>query len=54
MLPPVGIEPKASDFHVLHATVWANSPFAGSLRPLDAYIVMLYWFLDLERIFWNQ
>ena len=53
MLPPVGIESRASDFHALHATVWANFTFAGSLRPLDPCVVMLYWFLDLE-IFWNQ
>ena len=32
---PVGIEPKASDFHALHATIWANSLFAGSFRALD-------------------
>ena len=44
MLPPGRIEPRASDFHVLHATVWANSLFAGSLRPLDPYIATLYWF----------
>ena len=44
MLPPVEIEPKAS---TLHATVWANSPFAGSLKPLDPCIIMLHWFLDL-------
>ena len=41
MWPPVGIEPRASDFNALHATAWANSLFAGSLRPLDLYIVML-------------
>ena len=44
---------RASDFHALHVTVWAISPFAGSLRPLDPYVVMLYSFLDLEN-FWNQ
>ena len=49
LLPPVGIEPRASGFHALHATVWANSLFAGSLRPLDPHIVILYWFLDLEN-----
>ena len=48
MLPPVGVEPRASDFNVLHATVWANSLFAGSFRTLGPYIIMLYWFLDLE------
>ena len=46
MLPLVGIEPRASDFHALYATVWANSPFAGSPRLLGPCIVMLYWFLD--------
>ena len=49
MLPLVGIEPKASDFHALHATVWANSLFAGSLRHLDNHIVMIYRLLDLEN-----
>ena len=29
MLPPVGVEPRASDFYALHATVWAYSIFAG-------------------------
>ena len=36
MLPPVGIEPRASDFHTLHATVWANFPFAGSLQTFSS------------------
>ena len=49
MLPPVEIEARTSDFHALHATVWAISPFAGSLRPLDPYIIILYWFLDIEN-----
>ena len=40
MLPPVRIESKASDFHALHVAVWANTPFAGSLRPQDPYVVM--------------
>ena len=31
----------------------AISPVCWSLSPLDPYIVMLYWFLDLE-IFWHQ
>ena len=35
-------EPSACDCHALHATVRANSPFAGGLRPLDPYIAMLY------------
>ena len=35
MLYPVEVEPRTSDFYVLHATVWANSLFAGSLRLLD-------------------
>ena len=25
MLPPVEIEPKASNFNALHATIWDNS-----------------------------
>ena len=36
------------DFTALHATIWANSPFAGSLSPWDPYVIMLYWFLDIE------
>ena len=43
MLHPVGIEPRASNFNALHATVWTNPLFAGSIKPLDPYIVMLYW-----------
>ena len=42
MSPPVGVEPKVPHFHALPATVLANSLFAGSLRCLDPYIVMLY------------
>ena len=26
MLPLLGSEPRAYDFTVLHATIWANSP----------------------------
>ena len=44
MLTPVGIEPRVSHFNTLHTTVWANSLFAGSLKTLNPYIVMLYWF----------
>ena len=52
MLPLMGIKPRASDFNALHATVWANSLFAGSLILLDPYVVMLHWFLKkfLESI----
>ena len=32
MLPQVRVEPRASDFYALHATVCANSLFAGSLK----------------------
>ena len=49
MLLPVGVEPMISDLHALYTTVWANSPFAGSLRHSDPCIVMLYWFFDLEN-----
>ena len=59
MLPSVGIEPRAPDFHAPHANIWANSLFVGMSRSLDPYIVMLYWFLKLlyvkesiEREFW--
>ena len=31
-----------ADFHVLHATSDLIPLFAGSLSPLDPYIVMLY------------
>ena len=34
-IPPVGIEPRTSDFNAPVATVWAQSLNAGSLRPLD-------------------
>ena len=36
-IPPVGVEPSASDFNALHATIWPNSLFAGSLRRSDLY-----------------
>ena len=45
----MGVEPKASDFQALHATDWANFPFAGSLRPLDPHTAMQIWFLDFEN-----
>ena len=51
MLPPVEVEPRASDFHALHASIWTNSLFTESPRPLDLYIVMLCGFRDF---FWNQ
>ena len=44
----MGIEPLVTDFHVMHAIAWANSPISGCLGPLDPYIGMLYWSLDLE------
>ena len=52
MLPPLGSEPRywlSSDFHVLHtdvlhATTELIPLFAGSLSPLDPYVVMLYGF----------
>ena len=44
MLPAVAVQPRTSDFHALHAIVWADSPFAGSLSPLDPYIAIFYWF----------
>ena len=50
MLPLVGIEPKASDFHALHATVWANSPFARCLRPLVSHIATLYSFQKILKV----
>ena len=44
MLPPVGIESRHPDFHVLYTTIWANSPICRHLSPLDPYVDMLYWF----------
>ena len=35
MLPQVEIESRSSDFHALLATIWTNSLFAKSLRPLN-------------------
>ena len=31
MLTPMVVELRASDFHGPHATIWANSLFAGSI-----------------------
>ena len=42
ILPPLGSEPRSSDFTALHAIIWANSLFAGSLSFLDPYRDMLY------------
>ena len=47
MLPPLASEPKhwlSPDFHVLHATTELIPLSAGSLSPLDPYVVMFYWF----------
>ena len=56
MLPPLGKWTRhwlSSDFQVLHATIELIPLSAGSLSPLDPYVVMLYWFLHLA-FFWNQ
>ena len=56
MLPQLGSEPRhwlSSDFQILHATTELIPLSARSLSPLDPYVVMVYWFLDLE-FFWNQ
>ena len=43
------MNPGTSDFLGLHATTELIPLFAGSLSPLDPYVVpMFYWFLDLE------
>ena len=55
MLPPLGSEPRhwlSFDFQVLHPTTELIPLSAGSLNPLDAYVAMPYWFLDLA-FFWN-
>ena len=54
MLPPLGSEPRhwlSSDFQVLHAITELIPLSAGILSPLDPYVVMLYWFLDLAFFF---
>ena len=46
MLPYWEVNPgtyDTSDFQVLHATPQLIPLFAGSLIPLDPYVVMLYW-----------
>ena len=50
MLPPVGVESRTFGFHVLHAAILANSLLTGRLKPLDPYIAMLYWFLEVFGI----
>ena len=50
MLPHREVNP---DFQVQQATPQLTPLLAGSLSPLDSYVVMLYWFLDLD-IFWDQ
>ena len=42
-----------SDLQFLYTTPELIPLFAGSLSPLDFYVVMLYLFLDLE-FFWDQ
>ena len=46
------MNPGTSYIEVLHATSELIPLFAGSLSSLDPYVVMLYWFLDLE-MFWD-
>ena len=48
MLPQQDWNTGTSDFQVLHATTELIPLSAESLSPLDPYVVMLYWFLDLE------
>ena len=42
MLPPLGSEPQAPDFQVLHATPHLTPLCAGSFSSLDPDVVMLY------------
>ena len=42
ILPPLGSEPQAPDFQVLHATPHLTPLCAGSFSSLDPYVVMLY------------
>ena len=40
MSPSMGIEPRATDVHALHTTVFT---------PSDPYVVMLYWFQNIYK-----
>ena len=51
MLPPVGSEPRHSDFHVLHATAWANFPICLKDQPFRS--LCGYRLLDID-IFWKS
>ena len=35
---------EVSSFNAMYATVWVNSNLLEVSRPLDSYIVVLYWF----------
>ena len=51
MLPPLGSEPRyLSDLLLSSPACYPSAifPVCWSLSPLDPYVVMLYWFLDLE------
>ena len=50
MLPPMGSEPRVSDFTALHATIWANSISWKSLAFRSLYIHALL-ILGLGQIF---
>ena len=53
MLPPLGSEPRQLWLSSPACYPSANSLISWKSQPLDSYVVMLYWFLDLE-IFWDQ
>ena len=39
MLPPLGSEPRASDFTAPHATAWANFPIDWKYQPGRALLI---------------
>ena len=48
MLPPLGSEPRASDFTALHATIWAISPICWKSLPFGYIKDLKGW--DFQQI----
>ena len=51
MLPPLGSEPRTSDFTALHATIWANSPICWKSQTFRSLCSHSLLNLGLRNIF---
>ena len=50
MLPLLEVNPDISDFHVLHATAWANSPICWKSQPFRSLCIRALLILGLFGI----